>query len=184
MAAICSVMTYGSEAWLLNTETRRALNGASSKMVSAITGRTVHEEAKSEGKTYDVVAGIRATRMRWLGQILRMDDGRMVLQAVKMMYDNRREGDLLMDAPVTSDWDELRSMASAEKGKTWQQLVRQIKDVVSIQATKSGSKKGGGKKRKSSKKRNGKQKKKKVSDGEKEGKERGDAGRRGSGKRR
>ena len=95
----------------------------------------------------------------------------MVLQAVKMMYDNRREGDLLMDAPVTSDWDELRSMASAEKGKTWQQLVRQIKDVVSIQATKSGSKKGGGKKRKSSKKRNGKQKKKKVSDGEKEGKE-------------
>ena len=40
-------------------------------MVSQITGRPIREEAIA-GKTYDVVAGIRATRMRWLGHILRM----------------------------------------------------------------------------------------------------------------
>ena len=43
--------------------TQRALNGANSKMVSQITGREIREEA-TEGKTYDVVAGIRATRLR------------------------------------------------------------------------------------------------------------------------
>ena len=140
-------MMYGSEAWLLNDTTKRALNGANSKMVSSITGRTVHDEARSEGKTYDAVAGIRATRMRWLGQILQMDDGRMVLKAVKMMYSNRKEGDLLMDAPETNSWEELRAMAAADKGKVWRQLVRQIKDMVHIQATK-GKKKNKNKKRK------------------------------------
>ena len=77
------------------------LNGANSKMVSHITGRTPREEA-STGKTYDVVAGIRAKRLKWLGQILQMDEERMLLQTVKMMYADRREGDLLMDAPATT----------------------------------------------------------------------------------
>ena len=117
VAAVCSVMTYGAEAWLLNEETKRALNGANSKMVANITGRLAHDEARSEGKTYDVVTGIRATRMRWLGRILQMDDGRMVLQATKTMYENRRDGDLLMDVPETGDWEELRAMATAGKGK-------------------------------------------------------------------
>ena len=56
-------MIYGSEACLLDEATQRALNGANSKMVSQITGREIREEA-TEGKTYDVVAGIRATRLR------------------------------------------------------------------------------------------------------------------------
>ena len=71
VSAVCSIMIYGSEAWILDAATQRALNGANSKMVSQITGRTIREEAV-EGKTYDVVAGIRATRLRWLGLILRM----------------------------------------------------------------------------------------------------------------
>ena len=37
-----------------------------------------------------------------------MDEKRMLLQAVKMMYEDRREGDLLMDAPATDSWQELR----------------------------------------------------------------------------
>ena len=86
---------------MLDEKTKRALNGANSKMVSAITGRTTHEEAK-EGKTYDIVAGIRATRLRWLGHILRMPEKRMIHKAVKLLYSNRAEGDLLMDAPSTT----------------------------------------------------------------------------------
>ena len=138
VAAVCSVMCYGTEAWTLDKKTKSALNGANSKMVSAITGRTIHDEAKSDGKTYDVVAGIRATRLRWLGQILRMKEDRMVHKTVKMMYEDRRDGDLLMDAPKAVSWEELKKMAAAEKGKLWQQLVRQIKDVVCIEATKGG----------------------------------------------
>ena len=139
-------MSYGAEAWILNDETRRALNGANSKMVSAITGRTIHEEAKTEGKTYDVVAGIRAKRMKWLGQILQMDENRMLHKAVRMMYESRRSGDILMDAPKTTCWEDLREMAAADEGKKWKQLVRQIKDTVCIQAAKSGKKKRKGSK--------------------------------------
>ena len=117
VVAVCSVMTYGAETWLLNGETKRALNGANSKMVSSITKRSAHDEVRSEGKTYDVVAGVRATRMRWLGQILRMGEDRMLSQAVKTMYENRRDGDLLMDAPETGNWEELRAMVKADKGK-------------------------------------------------------------------
>ena len=51
----------------MNEETQGALNDVNSTMVSAITGRTAHDEAKKEGKTYDVVTAIRTTRMRWLG---------------------------------------------------------------------------------------------------------------------
>ena len=63
VSAVCSIMIYGSEAWRLDAATQRPLNGANSKMVSQITGREIREEA-TEGKTYDVVAGIRATRLR------------------------------------------------------------------------------------------------------------------------
>ena len=161
VTAVGSIMTYGAEAWLLNDETKRALNGANSKMVSNITGRTPHEEA-SKGKTYDVVAGVRAKRLKWLGQILQMGEERMLLQAAKMMYEDRREGDLLMDIPATESWQGLRDMATAEKGKVWRQLVRGIKDSVHIKAAKktvatsSKKRKNGGKKRDAKKKQKAK----------------------------
>ena len=63
VVAACSIMYCGSEAWVLDETTRRALNGTNSKMVIVITGRHIREEA-SEDKTCDVVAGIRVTRMR------------------------------------------------------------------------------------------------------------------------
>ena len=56
-------MIYDPEAWRLDEETKRALNGTNSKMVSVITGRSIREEVV-EGKTYDVVVGIRTTRLR------------------------------------------------------------------------------------------------------------------------
>ena len=116
-------MINGSEAWILDAATQRALNGANSKMVSQITGRTIREEAV-EGKTYDVVAGIRATRLRWLGLILRMrpnknGEERMIKKAVRMLHENRSQGDILMDAPQAKTWAEL--VAMAEDKKEWQQ---------------------------------------------------------------
>ena len=75
------------------------------------------------------------------------------------MYENRRDGDLLMDVPETDEWEELRAMATAGKGKVWQKLVRQIKDMVHIQTAKE---KSGSKKRKQQKKRKTKKKKKKA----------------------
>ena len=115
-------------------------------MVSGITGRTVREET-TEGRAYDVMASIRVTRMRWLGKILQMKEERMVLRAVKMLYQNRKEGDILTDAPATDSWEELRELAKDKK--EWNVHVRKIKDQIFIKATDDKTSNKKGKKRKS-----------------------------------
>ena len=65
--SVYSILTYGSEAWILDKETRRTINGANANMFSVITGRTSHEEAgrtateevTSTEKTFDLVMWIR-----------------------------------------------------------------------------------------------------------------------------
>ena len=42
--AVCSVLTYGSEAWTLTLEVRKAINGANAAMLTIITGNTVRQE--------------------------------------------------------------------------------------------------------------------------------------------
>ena len=81
--------------------------------------------------------GIRATRMKWFGSILLMDDERLVLRTVKTLYNNRDEGDILMDVPETKDWEELRELATDVKG--WKQNVRKIKNAIYMQTTKAGN---------------------------------------------
>lgn len=72
---VCSQLTYGSEVWSIDDRTARLLNGANSKMVSRITGRTIREEVDRD-KTFDLVRWIRVRRLRWLGHILRMHPDR------------------------------------------------------------------------------------------------------------
>ena len=109
-SSVCSILTYGSEAWRLTTEVCAALNGANSSMVSVITNRTVREEASS-GKTFDLVKWIRARKLQWLGHILRMGPDRMLKQAMYEMYKAPQTGDMLMDAPTTDTWKELCTYA-------------------------------------------------------------------------
>ena len=78
---------------------------------------TIKEEAQKEGKIYDIVAGVRATRLRWLEHILRMPEHRMVHKDVKLLYDHRAEGDLLMDVPVTGSWEELKQLVREDDKK-------------------------------------------------------------------
>ena len=59
-SSVCSVMTYGSEAWQLTAEVTRALNGANSQMLSVITGKTPHVETTKDSCTFDLLRWIRA----------------------------------------------------------------------------------------------------------------------------
>ena len=59
---VCSILTYGSDAWRLTTEVYMDLNGAHTSMVSVITGRTVREES-TEGKRFDLLKWIRARKL-------------------------------------------------------------------------------------------------------------------------
>ena len=108
-----------------------ALNGANSKMVSVITGRTIHAEAARE-KTFDIVLWIRARRLQWLGHILRLGPERMIKQAVYEMYKQPLEGDLLMDAPKSKSWRELCTYAVNRE--YWRERVRKLRQPrISIQ---------------------------------------------------
>ena len=110
-ACVCSILTYGSEAWTLSTSITRALNGANAQMMAAITGNTPHQEASAKTRTFDIVMWIRARRLQWLGHILRMGDERLLKQAIFEMFKNRQEGDMLMDAPSHNSWRELKKYA-------------------------------------------------------------------------
>ena len=124
-ASVCSILTYGSEAWRLRAEAMRRLNGANSHMVSAITGRTVQQEASAKWRTFDLVKWIRARRLQWLGHILRLGTERLIKQAVFEIYKNRQDGDLMMDAPETRSWRQLTNYASDRD--YWRTRVRRMK---------------------------------------------------------
>ena len=47
-SSVCSIMTYGSEAWALNESTIKKLNGANAQMVNIISDKTPHQETSNK----------------------------------------------------------------------------------------------------------------------------------------
>ena len=128
---VCSKLVYGCEAWFLDEKACAMINGANSRMMSHITGKSVKEEASKETRTFDVLRWIRARRLQWAGHILRLkpknadEQPRMIFTAMRHIYDNRKKGDLLMDAPPHKDWADLLKLA-ADRRK-WRLLVKALK---------------------------------------------------------
>ena len=110
-SAICSLFTYGSEAWHLDEKTAAILNGANARCLSRITGRSIHEEASTRTRSYDLVGSIRKRRMKWLGHILRGENKRLVKLAVKVQKEVPREGDIFSDTPKHLTFDEIEALA-------------------------------------------------------------------------
>ena len=59
---------------------------------------------------------IRARRLKWVGHILRLKkrrgEERLIKETLKVIYDNRQEGDILMDVPEELSWDQLQKQAN------------------------------------------------------------------------
>ena len=125
IVGVCSQLAYGSEAWKLDENTIRMLNGINSRLLHRITGKTYKEEASEGTRTFDLVRWIRARRAQWLGHILRMDPSRMAQQAVQLMHEDRSSGDLLTDAPDLT-WDELVKFAANRDA--WRTLVGTVRN--------------------------------------------------------
>ena len=155
---VCSKLTYGCEAWELDERACRLLNGANARMLSHITGRSAHEEASKATRTFDILAAIRARRLKWVGHILRMRHDRLIFKALKHMHDttpaptkrhniNTRNneytthtrGDLLMDVPAKFTWKELQQLAANRDG--WRKRVQAITGASGVEVKLSG--KGG-----------------------------------------
>ena len=149
---VCSKITYGCEAWKLDADACRLLNGANSRMLPHITGHTDHEEASSKSRTFDVVAAIRVRKLKWLGHILRMSPDRLVHKATQHLhatvvkrhdistrnntYVNICSGDLLMDVPSKFTWDEFIQLAANREG--WRKRVHAIMMENGVSVTMSG----------------------------------------------
>ena len=98
-AAVCSILSYGSETWNLNPVTMRMLNGANSRMLVRFTGKTIPQEARKTTCTLDLVRQIRIRRFKWLGHILRAGPSRLTYQVVEEQRRLGRADNILTDVP-------------------------------------------------------------------------------------
>ena len=135
-ACICSVMVYGSEAWRFTADVCKMLNGANSQMMAIITGKTPHQEASAKWQTFNIIRWLRARRLKWAGQILRMESDRMIKQALYGMFMEPHEGDLLMDIPKVKSWRALCTYAIDED--YWNARVRALGQNPVLEVNMSG----------------------------------------------
>ena len=110
--AICSLLTYGCEAWSLDEKTLAMLNGANARCLSWFTGKDSHTEASVRTRTYDLVHAIRVRRFRWLGHILRLDEDRLVQLAVEQQFKLALPGNMFYDVPHHLTYRQIKNAAS------------------------------------------------------------------------
>lgn len=95
---VTSAMIYGSSAWLFTNRMKQKLNGVNSKMLSLVTRRSIHDEARQP--TFDVVEHVMSRRWEYLGHILRLDDHRALRRYLLELSPAEQpfpEGSLLAD---------------------------------------------------------------------------------------
>ena len=62
-----------------------------------------------------------------MGHILRLKDERLIKQTLKIIFDNRQDGDILMDVDI-ADWTELQRAAADKDG--WKSKVKVLKSAA------------------------------------------------------
>ena len=65
----------------------------------------------------DIVTTVRSHRYKWFGHILRLDGQRLVKLAVKVQYDMALPGNICMDAPPSTSFEDL--VRQAQDREDW-----------------------------------------------------------------
>ena len=113
-SGVCSMATHAFEAWKLSDANMKALQLWNAKRLAFITGRSFRQEYKYP--SFNLVAALRVRRLRWLGHVLRMEEGiRDVRTVMTQMCQPYPEGSLFMDAPQHRHIDQLITMAEVKK---------------------------------------------------------------------
>ena len=74
------------------------------KKLSRFTGPSIPKEARPATTSLNIINGMRAMCLRWVGQIGRGGPSKFTFQALKAQVDNNKVGDLLMDTLHTTVW--------------------------------------------------------------------------------
>ena len=115
-----STMLYGSSAWIVNKKIRKTVNGVSSKMLSQISNRSIHAEAKEP--SMNITDLMMHRRWSYLGHLLRMGETRTVRRFLLELSPKQKpfdEGSLLDQIPFETV-DE--AVAAAQDRKRWTEL--------------------------------------------------------------
>jgi len=128
---IQSTVLHGCEAWVMDEKTEKALNSFNSKCLAVLTGRSIREEATDP--SHNMVAAAFERRRRWVGHVLRMDDGRLAKQTLKATFNEDKEvmsslvGRLVNGRDCT--WEDLEEMA--EDRSEWRKESKKVtKELV------------------------------------------------------
>ena len=130
---IVSTMTHGSEAWQITDKVAKKINSVSSKMLSLITKRSIHDEARTP--TFDVVDFIKALRWEYLGHILRMDHHRALRRFVLELSPDTapfRQGSLMSETSFQNVTEMIRA---AEDRELWRTLRKDRMDNGQLRAS-------------------------------------------------
>ena len=121
--AVCSLLTYGCEAWSLDEQTLATINGANARCLCRFTGKDAHQEASTRTRSYDLIKAIRQRRFRWLGHVLRMRGDRLVKVAARVQFERQRKGGFFMDLPGHLTFEEIEELA--QDRKAWKSMPSQ-----------------------------------------------------------
>ena len=113
--AICSLLTYGCEAWDLNARTAAMINGANTRLLSRFTGENAHQEASARTRSFDLVKAIQERRFVWLGHLLRLKGNRLVKLSIIAQFKRKSDGGFFMDLPPNLSFEEIKAMAADRK---------------------------------------------------------------------
>ena len=94
-----SVLTYGHEAWIMTDKLVNKLRSWNARSLHFITGRDHKSEYREP--SVDIMADMRMCRLRWLGHILRLPNGRLIKQWVQQewTWQAKLKGSIFEDAP-------------------------------------------------------------------------------------
>ena len=86
--------------------------------------------------TFNILVWIRARRLKWVGHILRLKkrrgEERLIKKTLKVIYDHRQDGDILMDVSE-KNWDVMFHVAANKNARS--QRVKMLK-IQSQRTTK------------------------------------------------
>jgi len=126
-SAVASTFSHCHEAWRLDKTAIKKIGGWNSRRLSIITGRSQRQERVKP--TWNIIKTILMRRLKWLGHILRLDDDRMLKQAVLSMKRPYPKGSIMMSAPPHDSIQELIVLAGDhgwENHKEWTSLVKEF----------------------------------------------------------
>ena len=137
-ATVISIVSFGFETWEMPQKLEDSLRGWNARCLAAITGREISQEHRQP--TFDLIAKLRARRLKWAGQILRLEPEdslvhqMLVATAMHDLTTGYHRRSLLMDAEEYTTVEELLELAADRK--RWAERVRQIDPVDHNSAAK------------------------------------------------